>query len=87
MAARCHHLVQQQQEQIEREQQTAREQMRQIHRLESEFTVIPPEERAAVSNAWALYEQACAISDPRKRLEMLKSARKLLPKEFRVDPV
>ena len=87
MAAHCHNLVQQHQEQIEREQQAAREQMRQIHRLESEFTVIPPEERAGVMDAWALYEQACATGDLRKRLEMLKSARKLLPKEFRIDPV
>jgi len=85
MAARCRQLVEQHQEQVEGEQQAARERARQIHWLESEFAAIPPEKRMEVPGAWALYEQACAVSDPGKRLEKLKAARKLLPKEFRSE--
>lgn len=84
-AARLRLLAERQQEQIEKEQQAARERARQIHWLESEFAAIPSDKRLEVTGAWALYEQACATSDPGKRLEMLKSARKLLPKEFRED--
>ncbi|MCI0388073.1 MAG: hypothetical protein MOB07_04805 [Acidobacteria bacterium] len=87
MAARCRWLVEQRQDQIDKQQQAARERARQIQRLESEFAAIPLEKRAEATSAWALYEQACAASDPGKRLDMLKSARKLLPKEFRNDQI
>lgn len=83
MAAHCHRLVERHQDQVEREERVVRERARQIQWLESEFAAIPPEKRAEAAGAWALYEQACAASDPGKRLETLKSARKLLPKEFK----
>lgn len=62
-----------------------RERARQIQRLEGEFAAILPEKCAKAASAWALYEQARVASDPGKILEALKSARKLLPKEFRSD--
>ncbi|MCI0392919.1 MAG: hypothetical protein MOB07_29660 [Acidobacteria bacterium] len=83
MAAHCHRLVERHREQVEREGQAARERARQIYWLEGEFAAVPPEKRAEAASAFALYEQACAASDPGKRLEMLKAARKLLPKEFK----
>lgn len=91
-AIRLRQQAEQQQAQVDREQQAARERARQLHWLESEFEAIPDaispdaisiDKRPAVAAAWALYEQARATHDPNKRLELLKSARKLLPKEFK----
>ncbi len=84
--ARLCQQAEQQQAQADREQQASRERARQLLWLESEFDAIPSDKRPAVAEAWTLYEQACAANDPVKRLEMLKSARKLLPKEFRSEP-
>jgi hypothetical protein len=83
MCPHCRRLVKRHQERVEREKQVAREQARQIQWLESEFAAIPTEKRAEAGSAWVLYEQACRMSNPRKKLETLKSARKLLPQEFR----
>lgn len=83
MLSRCRRLAQEQQERIDNEEQTARERLHKIQWLESEFAAIPLEKRAAVIQAWTLYEQACASNDSRLKLDLLKSARKFLPKEFR----
>lgn len=79
-------IVEQRQDQLEIEQQKAREREREIRRLESELETIPLEQRnQEAREAWSLYQLAKSIEDARGRLKLLKEARKKLPRELRPD--
>lgn len=81
-----HGTIQQLRQHRETEQQQIRERQREIQRLQSELEMVPVEKRADEGReAWELYEQAKTIDDPRARLNLLKEARKRLPREFRPE--
>lgn len=63
-----------------------REQQREIQRLELELKMIPAEKRGGdAAAAWMLYQQAQSTLDAKVKLDLLKEARKKVPKELRPD--
>lgn len=65
-------------------EQRDRHRDREIRRIVAEFDAVPAEERLGAARiAWVLYEDALAAEDPRRRLELLKTARKELPRHLR----
>jgi hypothetical protein len=85
VAAQLRQTLERHQESVERVGQVERERARQINWIEGEFATVPVEKRAEAADAFAIYEQAQLTDDPRRKLEILKSARKLLPRELRGD--
>lgn len=65
------------------------EREREIHRLEVELGTIPIEAASDEAHdarpSWELLQQALSETELRERLELLKEARRLLPKEYRPD--
>jgi hypothetical protein len=73
-------------EEHERVDRDARDREREIARLEAEFEAIPDDGReGAARAAWAAYDAARGVNDPKWRLAALKAARKLIPKSAKPD--